>query len=474
MKRPANIVYLMTDQQKASAASFMGNSYVDSPFMDKMTASGVVFTNTYSPGPICAPSRCSVFTGVHPLVHRVTCHQNRAPYNLLQLSEILSANGYYTAVAGHYEAERNLCRGWHEQVSFREPMLLWKSSPFYKTPGRRDVGWSAGSLGCQAEKGNSYLLSDRVLKILDQIKQAKAPFFLHVAYDDPHPPYFAPSPYDTLVNPADLPLPEQGNKQGKPEWQFKAQEELGTHLAREEDIKKLIAIYYGKISYADSQMHRIYDALAERNLLENTWFVISADHGDYTGEKGLFSKSESLYECLLHVPLIICGPDSKSFPQGRTFSEFVDLTDLFPTILHIAGIPVPDYVQGKNLISWLKDGEGRPFRKCVFAQVGDYHGHLGSTFPTGMPASGRHPGLLQGIRTHSFSYVRDPDYGDEAYDLKNDPKELNNLIIKNGIQEPPEISQLRKRIEQWETECIKLREALGVIPGYRGFDKGWE
>ena len=110
----------MTDQQKASASSVNGNPHVPSPFMDEMAARGTAFMDCYVSSPICTPSRTSVFTGLHPLVHQVTCHQNRAPYDLPQVSELLEDAGYYTVAVGHYEHDRNLTLSWREQVSFLE------------------------------------------------------------------------------------------------------------------------------------------------------------------------------------------------------------------------------------------------------------------------------------------------------------------------------------------------------------------
>jgi arylsulfatase A-like enzyme len=234
-----------------------------------------------------------------------------------------------------------------------------------------------------------------------------------------------------------------------------------------------MAIYYGKIAYADAQMRRLYNVLGARGLLENTWVIISSDHGDYLGEKGLVAKTESLYECLLHVPLIITPPHGMPAPCGEKISGFVDLVDLFPTLLEIAGLPVPDYTQGKDLLAWARDGAREPLRDAVYAQVGDYHGHLKTTWPAGMPAAGRHPGLLQGVRTKEFSFVRDPDYGDEAYDLRHDPRELENLLGREGVEEPSEVSSLRRRVDQWEEQCVRLRERLEIAPGYRGFDFDW-
>ena len=476
MNSQPNILYIMADQLKASATSIDGNDVVPCTFLEEMAAQGVAFSDAYSASSICTPSRTSVFTGVHPLVHQVTCHQNRAPHNLPQLSEILQDGGYYTAVIGHYEWARNLTRGWHEQMSYMQPGPLRESSLRKYTLGRRDVGWSSGGINCTAEEGSSSVIAGRAIMMLDQALKADAPFFLHVPLDDPHPPYYVPPPYDSLVDPADVELPEKAPDGGRPSWQLKVHEEGGTARASECDIRKTIAVYYGMIAYANDQMRRIYDALRERGLLENTWIIIGSDHGDYTGEKGMWNKTESLYECLLHVPLIIVPPKGSGElgAKGELLSGLVNTIDLFPTILGIAGLPVPEYAQGHDLVDWVNAGAEHPLRDCVFAQVGDYHGSLGTTLPTGMCASGRHPGLLQGARTNAYSYVHDPDYGDEAYDLQSDPQELNNLLQRDDRTAPPETSALHERVFEFEKECKRLREQLGVVPGNPGFKKGWE
>jgi arylsulfatase A-like enzyme len=466
----------MADQLKASATSIHGNHAVPCAFLDEMTAEGVTFSDAYAASSICTPSRTSVFTGVHPLVHQVTCHQNRAPHNLPQLSEILQDTGYYTGVIGHYEWKRNLTRGWHEQISFMQPGPLHESFKRKYSLGRRDIGWSSGGINSTAEEGNSHLVATRAIMMLDQALKADAPFFLHVALDDPHPPDYVPPPYDTLVDPAAVELPETASEGGQPSWQLKVHEESGTARASECDIRKTIAVYYGMIAYANDQMRRIHDALQKRGLLEDTWIIIGSDHGDYTGEKGMWNKTESLYECLLHVPLIIVPPKGSGKPgmRGERVSGLVNTIDLFSTILGIAGLPVPEYAQGHDLVAWVDAGGKQPLRDCVFAQVGDYHGSLGTTLPTGMCASGRHRGLLQSARTSENSYVHDPDYGDEAYDLRDDPKELNNLLQGDDSSVPPDINELRECIFEFEKECKRLREQLGVVPGDRGFVKGWE
>ena len=108
----------------------------------------------------------------------------------------------------------------------------------------------------------------------------------------------------------------------------------------------------------------------------------------------------------------------------------------------------------------------------MFAQVGNYKGHLlgKSSFPTGTCGAGRRSELVQGVRTATHAYLRDPEYGDEAYDLQADPNELNNVIKFHGRSEPGWVTDLRHRVDLWEQQCARLPGKLGVVPGNRGFD----
>ncbi len=471
MSEQPNILLLMSDQQKASATGVYGNQHVPSAFQDHLAAEGITFRHAFANASICTPSRASIMTGVHPLVHQSTCHQNRVPWNLPQLSEILQQNGYYTAACGHYEAARNLNRGWHEQSDLGEPGPLYHAFAKRMALGRRDVGWSCGTVPVPADHGHAALMTDRMIRMLANAPKTDVPLFFHMAYDDPHPPYFTPEPYATLIDPKTIDFPPPGGA-GRPAWQDKVRQDLGSAKASEMDIRKVVATYYGMIAYVNDQMERLYQALAKRGMLENTWIIMTSDHGDYTGEKGMFNKSESLYECLLHVPLIIRPPDSVELPRGTMADGLVELVDIFPTILTLAGLEVSDYAQGHDLIAWIKNGASQPLRDYAFAQVGDYHGFLKTTLPGGMPEHGRHPSLLQGVRSLKYSYVRDPDYGDEAYDLMQDPYELNNLLNPEQEAHPEAIDDLRRQLKQWEQQCLELRERLGIVPGDRGFMDG--
>lgn len=473
MSQPPNILYVMFDQAKASAMSFMGNRDISLPYCDEMAARGWVFDNAYAAAPICTPSRTSVHTGLFPQVHGVTCHQNRAPFNVPQLAELLQGAGYYTAAAGHYEPERNLSRGWHEQSPMHERGPLFASWLDHIGSGRKDVAWSSGAIDVDASEGNSALLTDRAIRMADQARASDCPYFLHICYDDPHPPYFVPRPYDTMFDPDRLTPPETGALPDLPDWHRQARADVGTDKANKADIARVLAAYYGMMRYVDDEMGRLHAALEHRGMLDNTWIIIGSDHGDYTGEKGLFNKSESLYKCLLHVPLIIVPPPEADVPGASRIDDLVSSVDLFPTILGLAGVAPPQN-QGHDLVDPLRTGHKRPIRKAIYAQIGDYHGYIGTSWPTGMPASGRHPSLTHCIRTKTHAYILDPDNGDEAYDLGNDPNELKNLLNTGRPRLDNSIYALKSDLQDFMISCETLRDTLGVIPGDRGFVKGWE
>ncbi len=473
MQDKPNVLYIMFDQAKASAMSFLGNRDLDLPFCDRMAKEGWVFENAYSAAPICTPSRASVHTGFYPQVHGATCHQNRVPFNLPQMAELLTDAGYYTAAAGHYEPERNLSRGWHEQSSMHERGPLYNSWMDHIRSGRKDVAWSSGAVDCDASHGNSALLTDRAIRMAEQAQNSKRPYFLHICYDDPHPPYFVPRPYDTMYNPNDVTLPEAGNPDDLPDWQAKAREQVGIDKASEQDIRKTLATYYGMVRYIDDEMSRLYAALDAKGMLENTWVIIGSDHGDYTGEKGLFNKSEAHYGCLLHVPLIIVPPKNSGEAGPMRVSEMINSVDLFPTILSIADAEIPTN-QGKCILEWIREGRGEPLHKAVFSGIGDYHGFIGTSWPSGMPSAGRHKSLTHAIRTDDHLYINDPDNGDEAYDLTADPKELVNLLANGPAAPGSTLDGLRLQLAEFVQNCSELRERLDVVLGERGFIEGWE
>ena len=170
---------------------------------------------------------------------------------------------------------------------------------------------------------------------------------------------------------------------------------------------------------------------------------------------------------------MILPPKGHPLRQSRRIKDLVSTVDLFPTIIKLAGLDPPPN-QGHDLVDWIASGQQKPIRTEIYAQAGGYHGYIKTSWPSGMPESGRHPNIIQTARNRRGAYVRDLDNGDEAYDLTSDPKELINLMKSKDTNPDHRIDQLAQKISTFEAECFQLRESLGVIPGDRGFVKGWE
>ncbi|MFW6039200.1 MAG: sulfatase [bacterium] len=457
-----HIFLLMTDQQKASATQHHGNPHVRTPTWTRFADEGVAYEQCYAQSPICTPSRASIMTGTYPLVHRVLCHQNHAPQNLVQLPELLRDAGYHNLVFGHYESGRSLTRGWDVEVDMREAGRCDEALMAFYGCGSKKVGWSSGEQPSDS-KGHAAVLNERILETLNGVDFEAQPVFMHVAYIEPHPPYFPPASYmqRVLEREGDLPLPPRGSERDEPSWLAKVRENYRTMDASEDDLRRCVAAYYGLIEYVDEQMGQLLTYLEERGALDNAWVILGSDHGDFTGEKGCFTKTETPYECLLHVPLVIRGLGGQWRP-GERVDNLVELLDLFPTILSLASAGTSPQTQGYDLT------QGDPQRHVTFSAVGEYHGPLGTTMPSGIAKAGRHPGCVRGARSQTYSYIRDPDYGDEAYDLEADPNELRNLL-KNGQPGPAGVQQLQREMDVWEKRCEELRGVLDVIEGDRNF-----
>jgi len=461
-----HIVLLMTDQQRADWTDYRpGNRRT--PTWARVAQEGVTFACAFSQTPICTPSRCSIMTGTYPTVHRVLCHQNHAPDGLPQLPELLQQRGYHTIGTGHYESNRSLERGYDQAIDMAGTNDLDTALKAQYQNGSSDVGYSAGEHHLDGDQAHAAQMTNHTLACVDRADHANQPLLIHVAYIEPHPPFFCPKGW---METADAKLaafaPEPGPL--RPEWQAEARAQVGSDRATLDDLRRLYAAYGGMIRYADHHIGRLLDGLEQRGILDHAWVVLCSDHGDYLGEKGLYCKSEGLYDCLTRVPLVVRGPRGAWRP-GTTCDGLAGLMDLFPTLLKQAGgDPLPQ-AQGVDLVDEL-DTHGSLQRDALFGAVGEYGGHLKTTMPSGIFEAGRRHGLVTGVRTREHVFIDDPDTGPEAYDLTTDPRELDNLLLADG-PEPGWVAPLRDRLIDWRQACDAHRAALGVIQGDRNFDE---
>jgi arylsulfatase A-like enzyme len=234
-----------------------------------------------------------------------------------------------------------------------------------------------------------------------------------------------------------------------------------------DEILKLRRIYWGMVSYIDTEAGKLFDHLQARKLEEDTIVIFTTDHGDYMGDHRMIRKGPHVYEALVHVPLLMRWAGHFA---ARSTPAMVSNIDILPTLLDLAGLPIPDRIQGRSFGPVLR-GESELHRECVFFE----HGIPGNPLRPGdlspeqarkLEASTGHHlcddvmrGPTKGVRSERWKYCITPGDVDELYDLEADPHELKNLAADPRHSDV--VREHRQRLLEWliETEDEYPRDA---------------
>jgi len=288
-----------------------------------------------------------------------------------------------------------------------------------------------------AEHTETAFINEKVMHYIDA--QADEPWFIHLSWLRPHPPFMVPEPYHSMYQGEQVETPMRHPSMAEEQAQHPfvdfiissklAQEpSYGESLLptiNEQDLQQLKTTYYGMMTEVDAQMGRLLDFLEERDLLDNTLIVFSSDHGEQLGDHYLLSKS-GYFDQSYHIPLIIRAPGTKWDPsRGAQVSQFSENIDLMPTILDLLGIVPPVQCDGFSLRPFLESQSDFAWRTCVHWEY-DFR-DIVSAKPE------RHFGIsldecsLSVIRDNDYKYVHFNQLPALLFDLRNDPEELTNL-----------------------------------------------
>jgi hypothetical protein len=387
---PPNVVLIVMDTARRDRLSCYGYERETSPRLTELARSAATYANAYSTSSWTAPGHASLFTGLFPVAHGATQEHWGLDDALTTVAEILSANGYRTV--GIVE----------------NPMLS------------RDLGYAQGF----AEYHEVWLPRTRPgpgSPALDRFVEAVAgaasgePFFVFVNLIEPHSPYNSSRQFrDRFLTDPDIPL--EAN-----EWRDYY---VGRRAFSEAEITHLNELYDAELLYTDHLVGRMADALRERDLLDATAFIVTSDHGENIGDHGHMDHVFSLYETTTRVPLVIRYP--QLFSPGSTVESPVQLTDLFPTVLALAGIDEGEHLShGLSLL-----GEPPPDREilCEYyyprQAVKGYRRLDDRTSPKLAPYLRR----IRSLTAGGMKLVWGSDGRNELYDLSVDPDERVNVI----------------------------------------------
>ncbi len=458
-----NILFIAVDDLRPSMGCY-GDPVAITPNMDRLAARGVQFDRAYCQVAVCNPSRASLMTGLRPDnlgVWTLPIHFREAKPDAVTMPQWFRKFGY-TAVS-HGKIYHNPTP---DPQSWSEPIRKLRSLPNPYPDGTREQvqaamkelparDWRKNNLRnpstAAPDLDDTEVLdgarTEMAIEDLRRLGQQSEPFFLAMGYIRPHLAWVAPKKYWDMHDPSKLPvLEDQHVIPNTPGYAPSNNSELSHYVDlidmprpwddRELPLKKrrhLVHAYYACVSYVDAQIGRLLDTLEEEGLAENTIVVLWSDHGWKFGENRGWGKMTN-YEIDARVPLLIAAPGMKI--KGQSTDQLAELLDLFPTLCELAGIDTPDFVDGRSLVSILKD----PHTKVHDTAMSQYYRNF----------EGRQY-MGYSMRTNDYRFIewRDFETGEvtdrELYDHRTSDIESENIVASASADL---VDQLTKQLAQ--------------------------
>ena len=441
-----NILFVMFDQMAALSLPVYGHPVVQAPHMARLAARGTLFENAYCASPLCSPSRFAMLTSRLP--SRIGAYDNASelPAGVPTLLHHLRNAGYRTCLSGKMDfTGADQLHGYEERLTTDLSPSDFGWVPDWEHPDQVQPWFH--TLHSVAEAGPcdhslSLQYDEEACQQAVHWLHAAAhrpdgrPFMLTLSIMHPHDPYQGPRRLWDLYRDAEIDMPAEGKRKARDrnavERRMFALYDRGEIPVSARQIRRARRAYYAMISYCDDVLGRLVNALEISGLTGNTIVVVTSDHGDMLGERGLWYKM-TFYDRAVRVPLLLAGPGIK---PRRRIAEPVSHLDLLPTLAGLAGVRVGDAnLDGRDLSPALKGGAIKQGDV-----IGEYMGE-GYDVPVVM------------IRRGGRKFVHSVSDGPELYDLARDPRELRNLAMESSHRKVVD-ALVREAERRWDFQRI--------------------
>lgn len=464
-----NVLFIAVDDLRPDLGCY-GAAQMKTPHFDKLAASGLLFERAYCQVAVCNPSRVSVLSGARPDTTGIFDNQNfmrpKMP-DVIALPQHFKDHGWHTVSLGkiYHHSEREPGEdplSWSEEPWYRgSPSPTWfaqESLDFIaairklpekeRPPLGRGPPYEASNTSDDVHHDGQTAL--KAIETLRRLKQQDKPFFLGVGFVKPHLPFNCPQKYWDMYPAESIKLPANyATPTDVPEPALHDPYELRSYGAvpkegdpiSDELALNLIRGYRACISFMDAQLGRVLNELDTLGLTENTIVIVWSDHGYHLGEHGLFTKMTN-FELGTHVPLIVRVPGMKT--AGQRTRALIELVDIYPTLAEIAGLPLPEHLEGASFKPLLENPE-QPWKKAAFSQ------YLRKGRP-GLMGKGPLAFMGRSLRTDRWRYTewKDADdklVGTELYNHDHDPEENRNLA-----NDPAQEQTMKKLAQQLQSQ----------------------
>lgn len=534
MKTAKNILFIMCDQLRWDYLSCSGHPHLQTPNIDFLASKGVRFSNAYVQSPVCGSSRMSFYTGRYVSSHGASWNGIPLKVGEMTMGDYLRPLGLQTALVGKthmradvegmqrlgvnpeseigvriaecgfdpYERDDGLHGygpdGWYDGGSptvrynnyLREqgfeghnPWHSWANAA-EDSDGNLLSGWLMSNASKPArvpeEHSETPYMTRRAMSFIRE--KGDNPWCLHLSYIKPHWPYIASAPYHNMYS-KDQVLPvvrsENELKAPHPVYYEFTQHRVGKCFTDDKLRETVIPVYMGLIKQIDDQLGELWRFLEEQGRFDDTMIVFTSDHGDYLGDHWLGEK-DLFHDASVKVPMIIYDPRSEANQsRGTVCDALVESIDLLPTFVEYAGGQVPSHrLEGCSLVPWLHNKAASEWREYVISEY-DY-AQLGAADKFNIsPKDAR----LFMVLDRRYKFIHALGFRPLLFDLKEDPKELNDLGESADHQEV--CGRLLNVLNEWglrnsqrttisDNQIVQKRGesfARGILIGVKGSEE---
>ncbi|WP_206930600.1 phosphoric/sulfuric ester hydrolase PehA [Roseococcus thiosulfatophilus] len=506
MARRKNVLLIVVDQWRADFIPHLGAGFLRTPNLDRLCREGVTFRNHVTNTVPCGPARASLLTGLYLMNHRAV--QNTVPLDArhFNLGKALRLIGYDPALIGYttttpdprttgprdprFTTLGDLMDGFRSVGAFEPSMdgyFGWLAHKGYTLPEPRENIWlpegmdaepGVTALPCRIprELSDSAYFTERALTYLKG--RGKRPWFLHLGYYRPHPPFIAPAPYNAMYSPDEMPAPIRRGT-----WQEEAaQHPLLDHYLRhvaqgsffrgaegaanqldEAAIRQMRATYCGLITEIDDCLGQVFAYLDETGQWEETMVIFTSDHGEQLGDHWLLGKI-GYHDESFRIPLVIkdAGHNARA---GEVEAAFTESVDVMPTILAALGGEIPRASDGHDLMPLIHRAPPQDWRRFAFTEY-DFRDVFYSRPETSLGLA-MDDCALCAIQDGTRKYVHFSGLPPLFFDLERDPHMFENLADK------PEYAA---EVRDWAQRALshRMRHAERTLTHFRATPSGLE
>jgi arylsulfatase A-like enzyme len=477
-----NVLFITLDQFRAECLSSAGHPLVQTPSLDALAAAGVRLANHFSQASPCAPGRACLYTGTYQMNNRVVANGTPLDARIDNVAKAAMRVGYEPVLFGYTDQSidpreatgrddprmqryTGVLPGFTAALHIpddHQPWLDWLA-----TKGYTDLADGYPELAREplrpAEHSVSAFVTDHALDWL-QAQDRSKPWFAHLSYLRPHPPYAAAGEFATMYDPADVAMPISAAEARHPFHDRALLEREAGAPVDEGRLRHMRAQYYGMVSEVDHQLGRLWDALRDLGMWDDTMIVVTADHADQLGDQGLTGKL-GYFEQSYHIVGIVRHPHHPQ-AHGSVVDAFTENVDIFPTICDFIDAPVPTQCDGLPLTPFLR-GETPPWWRDAAHWEYDWRDQFIERGPHEWPWDQRlERQHVATIRDADGAYVQFGDGSSLSFDLQIDP------TWHTPMTDPGRILHYAQRMLTWRsrhtdrtmTDMLVLDGGVGRFP----------